>query len=60
MRLWRVCKEANRPFPSVSPDDVIDYMVMEALAVKDQEEQQEAQKKAERDAWRKEHRQMGR
>ncbi len=32
--MWRVSKEAGRPFPRVSDDDVIDFMVTEAVAVK--------------------------
>lgn len=32
-RIWAINKEAGRPFPRVSSDDVIDYMVIEALAL---------------------------
>lgn len=32
--MWRVCKEAGRPWPTLSEDSVIDYMVMEAVALK--------------------------
>jgi hypothetical protein len=52
-RLWRTCKEAGRPFPKVSEDDVIDFMVMEAVAVKVNKEDQEAQKKREKEEWKK-------
>lgn len=46
-RLWRICKESNRPFPKVSDDDVTDYMVMEAVAIKAAHEDEKAQKEAE-------------
>jgi hypothetical protein len=56
-RLWRVYKEAGRPWPTFCPeDDVVDYMVMEAVAIKASKEDQEAQKKAqkekEKEAWK--------
>jgi hypothetical protein len=47
-RLWRVYREANRPWPVICPeDDVIDYMVMEAVCIKATNEDAEARKKAE-------------
>lgn len=52
--MWRVCKEANRPWPTLTDDDVLDYMVMEAVAIKARREEAEAQKEHERKAWRKE------
>lgn len=56
-RLWRVCKEAGRPFPQVSDDDVTDYLVMEAVFIKAMAEQEkhqkEAEEKAKRDAFKK-------
>jgi hypothetical protein len=48
-RLWRVYKESGRPWPVLADDDVIDYMVMEAVAIKAQKEDVEAQKKAEKE-----------
>jgi hypothetical protein len=54
--MWRVCKEAGRPWPSLSDDDVIDYMVMEAVALKANKEEQDEQKKAERKAAQREER----
>ena len=48
-RLWRVHKEAGRPWPVVVHDDpVLDYMVMEAVAVKIRKEDEKAAKDAER------------
>ncbi len=52
-RLWRVCKEAGRPFPQLDDDDVIDFMVMEAVALKVDKEDAKAQKKAEVKDWKK-------
>lgn len=46
--MWRVYKEAGRPWPRLSDDDVLDYMVMEAVAMKIQ--QQEAQQRKEQEA----------
>lgn len=47
--MWRVCKEAGRPWPTICPeDDVIDYMVMEAIYLRVQAEDVKAQKEAER------------
>lgn len=46
-RMWRVCKEANRPWPVFSADDVTDYLIMEAVAVKAAKEDEEARKNAE-------------
>lgn len=51
--MWRVCKEAGRSWPVISDDPVIDYMVMEAVAIKARKEDDEAQKKAEDEAKRK-------
>lgn len=57
MRLWRTNKAANRPFPKISDDPVIDYLIMEAIALKANKEDREAEEKAredaKRDAWKK-------
>jgi len=53
MRTWRVYKSANRPFPQVSEDDVIDYMIMETLVIKDVKEQEKQAKKDEINQWKK-------
>jgi PHD/YefM family antitoxin component YafN of YafNO toxin-antitoxin module len=47
--MWRVCKEAGRPWPVLCPeDDVIDYMVMEAVYLKVQKQDERHRKDAER------------
>lgn len=46
--MWRVCKAAGRPWPKLSDDDVIDYMVMEAVALKINREDERAAKAVER------------
>jgi hypothetical protein len=53
VRLWRVCKEAGRPWPTVSDDPVLDYMVMEAVYLKVRKEDEKAAKAAEREEWKK-------
>lgn len=52
-RMWRVHKESGRPWPVLSEDPVIDYMVMEAVAAKVRQEDIEAEKKKKRDEWKK-------
>lgn len=50
-----MCKEAGRPWPIVcKDDDVIDFMIMEAVAVKVHHEDVHAQEKAEKDREREE------
>ncbi len=51
-RLWRVSKEAGRPVPRFSEDDVIDYMVLEAVALKVWKQEEEASKKKEKSDWK--------
>ena len=43
-RMWRIHKAAGRTWPSVSDDDVVDYLVMEAVALKVAKEDEEQQK----------------
>ena len=50
--MWRVCKSAGRSWPVLSDDPVIDYMVMEAVFLKVQKEDEKARKDAERAAWK--------
>ena len=45
-------KEAGRPIPQLDPDPVIDYMVLEAIAVKIKHEENEAAKKDQRADWK--------
>ena len=54
VRLWRATKAAGRPWPRLSDDDVLDFMVMEAVAIRVRKIDDEAQRKAERAAKRKE------
>lgn len=51
-RIWRVCKEAGRPFPHFSDDDVIDYAIMEAVFFKVRDEDEKERKQAEREEWK--------
>lgn len=44
--MWRTCKAAGRPWPRISDDDVIDYMIMEAVAIKIGKQEEQAQKEA--------------
>lgn len=47
-------KEAGRSWPVICPeDDVIDYMVMEAVAIRVQREDEQARKEHERNEWKK-------
>lgn len=52
--MWRVYKASGRPWPVLCPDDdVLDYMVMEAVFIRAQQEDQKAQEQAEKDQERK-------
>lgn len=51
-RLWRVYKASGRPWPVVCDDDVIDYMVMEAVAVKAGKEDEKEREKQKRESWK--------
>lgn len=55
--MWWACKDAGRPWPTLSDDDVIDYMVMEAVALKVRKQEAARQKQAERDQWKREQQQ---
>lgn len=61
--MWRVCKAAGRPWPRLSEDDVIDYMVMEAVCLRvqreDEKHRKEAEKQSEMDQWRKQRKESG-
>lgn len=52
-RMWRTYKAAGRPWPVISPDPVIDYMIMEAVAVKVRKEDEKIQKEQERKQFKK-------
>lgn len=46
VRLWRACKEAGRSWPVLDDDEVIDFQIMEAVALKvNREDKKEAQKR---------------
>jgi len=49
--MWRIYRAAGRSWPRLSPDDVIDYMVMEAVALKAQAEDDELAKSREKKQW---------
>lgn len=51
--MWRVCKEANRPWPVLCDDEVTDYLVMEAVAMAVDKEDQDQKKKSEKKDWKK-------
>lgn len=53
--MWRVYKAAGRPFPVISDDDVIDFMVTEAIAAKVAMEDKEVMDKAKVDEWKRGH-----
>jgi hypothetical protein len=40
--MWRVHKDAGRPWPKFSDDPVVDYMVMEAVYLRVQKEDENA------------------
>lgn len=51
--MWRICREARRPWPVIVPDDdVLDYMVMEAVALKVNREDKESKKQQEVNDWK--------
>lgn len=53
MRLWRTSKEAGRPFPVLDDDDVIDFMITEAVAARIYKEEHEGRKEEKVKAWKK-------
>lgn len=47
--MWRVCKEAGRSWPVIcDDDDVVDYMIMEAVALKVAQADEQAREEAKR------------
>lgn len=53
-RMWRAYQAAGRPWPKLDDDEVIDYMILEAVAVKAKQEEREAEKQAEIQRWQRE------
>lgn len=51
--MWRICKEAGRSWPVISEDPVIDYMIMEAVALRVHAEDDKQRKAKEREEWKK-------
>lgn len=55
-RMWRIHSSAKRPWPVIVDDDVLDYMVMEAVGVKAMLEDEKARKdledKKKREEWK--------
>lgn len=51
--MWRTHKAAGRPWPKLSDDDVLDYMVMEAVALKANKEDREREKEQEKKKFKK-------
>jgi hypothetical protein len=47
-----VHKESGRPFPKLSDDPVNDYLVMEAIVFKAQQEDRQSEETAKREAWK--------
>jgi len=52
-RILAISKEAGRPFPKFSDDDVIDYMVTEAVTLKYLQERKAAEEEAKKKDWQK-------
>lgn len=52
-RLWRIHKAAGRPFPQLVEDDVLDYLITEAVYLKVSHEDEKIREKVEADAKRK-------
>ena len=53
-----ISERTGRPLPKFSDDEVTDYLVAEAVAVKAAEDEKEAEKRRERAEFRKSHRQL--
>lgn len=51
--MWLAHEAANRPWPVLDEDPVIDFKIMEAVAVRVQRTKQKAREEAEKRQWRK-------
>lgn len=51
--MWRASLAGRRPWPKLSDDDVIDFMIMEAVALKIQKEDREAEQVREKKSFKK-------
>lgn len=47
-----MCKAAGKPFPDFTDDDVLNYLITEAVYIKAQHEEDEARKESEKHAER--------
>lgn len=54
MRLLRSWRSAGRPLPALSPDDVVDFQITEALIIREREEDKQAAKEQQSAAQEKE------
>lgn len=56
-RVWRATKAANRPWPVLCEDDVVDFQVMEAVYLKvtmeDIKNREKAEKEQKKKDWKK-------
>lgn len=52
-RIWRVAKAAGREFPTLVEDDVLDYLITEAVYLKVAHQDEEFRKQAEDESKRK-------
>lgn len=50
--MWKVYQDSGRPWPTLCEDDLIDYMIMEAVFIKARKEESEAEKAAEKKEWK--------
>ena len=61
-RVSWVASEAGRPLPDFCEDDVMNFLVTEAVvekaALERAEQQESARKQAKREAWRKQHKEL--
>lgn len=51
-RIWRVAKAAGREFPTLVEDDVLDYLITEAVYLKVSHQDEQFRKEAEANAKR--------
>lgn len=53
LRVFDACKAAGRPLPQFSKDEVLDYMVTEAIVAKAGERAKQEEKAREKEEWKK-------
>lgn len=52
-RMWRAHKESGRPWPIMDEDEVVDYLILEAVASKAAQEEIEHHEAVKKDNWKK-------